>query len=308
MILHALFFTGLVFLFAGGTGPEASRSVGDLWNMGHVALFILFVIILYTDWKSFKDRPLPAQWALALILSAALAFSTELIQTLVERNFDLMDILRDLAGSVIGMMILGGIALADRKAEKYIRISVIGALLVITSFPLVLSLADEYTASRQFPLLAGFETPLEIERWWADGEIEVTRDVQRSGRFSLRVQYTRKKYSRLTMTYSLGDWSDYGALEFSFFNPDSTALEMICRIHDDEHRDHDNAYSDRFHRKLVLGPGWNRFVIPMADIRNAPSSRKMNLDRLEAISFFTVSLPEPRIVYLDDLLLSKKSD
>lgn len=306
VILHILFIVGLVLLFAGGADYDAPRSFGKLWNLGHVVLFILFVLVLYTDWKKLDDRSLTLQWVMVASLSGALALSTELAQTLVERDFDLFDIFRDMVGCVIGMMILGKTGISGRKAERYVRIVIVAVLVVITSFPLFLSLADELIAARQFPVLGSFETPLEIGRWWADGEISISKDIHLSGHSSLKTEYTTKKYSRLTMDYSLGDWDGYDSFHFSFFNPDTSDLKIICRIHDSRHKDHDSAYSDRFHETFILKSGWNSIEIPIEDIRSAPATRKMELSELEAVSFFVVSLPENRIVYLDEVYLSRK--
>lgn len=303
--LHVLFVTGLVFMFVGGDGHNAPRSVTEALNLGHVVLFILFVSILYTDWKGFEERPLILQWVLVVSLSAVLSFSTEAIQSLVGRHFDYMDIFKDLSGCVIGMLLLAKTGISNKSSANYVRIVVIVVLLVITSVPLFTSLADEYIAAGQFPVLASFETPLEINRWIADGEISISDKVKHSGDSSLKAKFTTRKYSRVIMMYSLGNWEGYHNLEFSFFNPDTSDLRIICRIHDDEHKKHDNAYSDRFHRSFILKKGWSTFSIPMDDIRNAPSTRKMNLNEIEAISFFSVSLPEVRTAYLDDISLSK---
>ncbi len=307
IILHILFITGIVFLFVGGPGHNASRSMGNLWNMGHIALFVLFVFILYADWRDFGERPIGLQWVLVVSLGGVLALSTELIQSLAGRHFDYMDIYRDLSGCIIGMILLSRTGVYHRGRENFLRAAVIVFLLLIASVPLFISLADEYIASRQFPLLSGFETPLEIKRWRADGEISISEQFHHSGDFSLRARFTTRKYSRVTMKYSLGKWEGYQQFEFSIFNPDTTVLKAYCRIHDEEHRKHDNAYTDRFHRSFILENGWNTISIPIDDIRNAPSSREMDLTRIEGITFFTVSLPSPRTVYLDDILLTRSN-
>jgi hypothetical protein len=307
-ILHVLFVTGLIFMFVGGDGHNAPRSVTEALNLGHVVLFILFVSILYTDWKGLGERPLVLQWVLVVSLSAVLSLLTESIQSLVGRHFDYMDIFKDLSGCVVGMLLLAKTGISTERSENFVRIFIVVILLAITSVPLFTSLADEYIAAGQFPVLASFETPLELHRWFADGEISIAHKAQHSGDSSLMAKFTTRKYSRVMMIYSLGKWEGYHNLEFSFFNPDTSDLRIICRIHDNEHKKHHNAYSDRFHRSFILKKGWNTFNISMDDIRDAPSTRKMNLNEIEAISFFSVSLQEPRIVYLDDILLSKKQN
>ncbi|MCD6378958.1 hypothetical protein J7M07_00755 [bacterium] len=207
---------------------------------------------------------------------------------------------------MIGMLLLGKVDANNKKTENSIKISVIAILVIITSYQFFLSLTDEYIAARQFPVLASFETPFEINRWRTDGEISISNKVWENGNSSLKIEFTTKMYSPVTMRYSLGKWGEYDSLKLSFFNPDTADLKIECRIHDNEHRKHNNAYSDRFNRSFVLENGWNTFAISLNDLRNAPSTRKMNLNRIKQISFFSMSLPAARTAYLDDILLVKK--
>jgi hypothetical protein len=202
--LHVLFITGLIFLFVGGPGYNPTRSIGNGWNLGHVFLFILFIFILYKDWKGFAYKSLVSQWVLVISFSALFAITTETIQSFVNRQFDYLDIFRDLAGCVIGMLLLGKISINNKKAGNLIKIFVIAILVIITSYQFLLSLADEYIATKQFPVLANFETPLEINRWRADGEISISKKVRKSGNSSLKIGFTTKMYSPVSIRYSLG--------------------------------------------------------------------------------------------------------
>lgn len=300
--LHALFITGLVFLFVGGPGHNIPRYVGAGWNLGHVALFILFIFILNRDWKGFSAKPLKLQWVLVISVSALFALTTELMQSYVGRQFDVFDIFRDLAGCVIGMLLLGKLSDNYKRRGNAVRVSVIVSLLIITSYQLAISLTDEYIAAKQFPVLAGFETPFEINRWRADGAISISNDISKSGNSSLKAVFTTKAYSNVTIKYSLGKWEKYKSLKFSIFNPDSAALKIECRIND---RKHNNRYKDRLNRNYLLKRGWNTLTISLDDLRNAPSGRKMDLNSISSISFFTMSLPAPRTVYFDDIYLVK---
>ena len=303
--LHTFFIAGLILLVVGGPGSNVTRSIRDGWNLGHVPLFILFTFVLYQDWKGFKDKTLISQWVLVISFSVLLAVTTEVIQLFAGRQFDLLDIFRDLSGSVIGMLLLGKEGIDSRKTGNALKNIAITILVIITSYMFFLSLADEYIAARQFPVLASFETPLEINRWQADGKICISDNVRRSGNSSLKIEFTTKRYSAVTIRYSLGKWEECDSLRFSFFNPDTVNFKVSCRIHDNEHKEHNNAYSDRFNCYYVLENGWNIFAISLNDLRNAPSTREMNLNEIEQISFFSTSLPAARVVYLDDIVLFK---
>ncbi len=305
LILHILFFAGLAFLFVGGPGNNASRSFLDLWNLGHPLLFILFVFILYSDWKDFGEKSRLKQWMVAMFLGGALGLATETVQSMVGRQFDHLDIIRDLAGCATGLLILSGSDRKMLKTEKLARAAGISIITIALMVPLFFSLSDELIARKQFPLLSGFETPLEVDRWRADGPISISDNVFRGGKASLMAGLTTARYSRVTMRYSLGEWEGYDYLGFSIYNPDSSGLKLICRIHDREHEKRGNEYTDRFHRTLMLENGWNDLSIPVEDIRTAPSEREMNLNELVQITFFSVSLPGPRTVYIDNVMLHR---
>lgn len=308
IILHIFFAGALIFLVIDGPGYNASRSIRTGWDLGHAVLFILFTYILYRDWKKFRDKALILQWVLVLSFTALLAVATEGIQYYAGRQFDLFDILRDLSGSVIGMLLLGNVGVGGKKAGSLTRVLLIIILAGITTRSFLLSIADEYIAARQFPVLANFETPFEIGRWRADGEISISSNISRSADSSLKIEFTKKMFSPVTMKYSLGNWEGCDTLKFSFCNPDTADLEVVCRVHDKEHIKHGNAYLDRFNRSFILKEGWNTFAVPVSELQNAPSTREMNLNRIEEISFFSISLPAPRTAYLDDLLLIKRTN
>jgi len=302
-ILHILFAAGLILMFTGGPGQSVTRSFRDLWNLGHVVLFFLFVFILRSDWEGFSVRGPAMQWLLALSAAAVLGLATEVLQSFTGRQFDYVDILRDLAGCSVGMLCMNNLDSRRRTGTDRLRYAAVFIILLIVLLPLLFSLADEFIANGQFPVLAGFETPLEINRWRADGQISISNDICREGESSLRAEFTTRRYSRVTMRYSLGEWKGYDYLDFSVFNPDPEDLKLICRIHDEEHHEHGNAYADRFHRQLNLEQGWNSFRIPLNDIRDAPSDREMDLSSIEQLSFFSVSLADRRFVYIDNVRL-----
>jgi hypothetical protein len=303
--LHLLFFTGLVLLFLGGPGDNPARSLRELWNLGHLFLFVIFVFILYSDWNRFAEKPAAAQFIIAVASGVILGFGTELIQSFVGREFDKIDILRDLAGCATGVLIISGLRSRSNRACRIFCTVSASAIIIAASVPLMLAAADELIAAGQFPKLSGFETPLEIRRWRADGDISVSEEFKKEGSRSLKAQFTPRKYSRVTMRYSLGEWEGYDYIQFCAFNPDSSVLDIIFRIHDSEHQRRDSPYRDRFHRKLEIMPGWNTVRVGMDEIESAPADRDMDLNSIEQITFFTVSLPNSRIIYFDDISLGR---
>jgi len=63
--------------------------------------------------------------------------------------------------------------------------------------------------------------------------------------------------------------------------------------------------NDRFNRSYPLIQGWNRIAIDVKDISTAPQTRPMNLSQIQGIRIFAVQLPQPRVIYLECIRLSK---
>ncbi|OEY67873.1 hypothetical protein BG841_01995 [Marinobacter sp. X15-166B] len=155
----------------------------------------------------------------------------------------------------------------------------------------------------QLPLLYDFAQP-DPQRFW-DGQVQ--RSTRYSGlsdrEFSLRVELDTERYSGASLDNLASDWRDYRHLVLILYNPDQDPLAMTLRINDRAHDRGNNAYEDRFHTRLVVAPGLNRFAVPLTDVQQAPAGRAMAMDAIRRLLLFTSRQPAPRTVYLLDLRL-----
>jgi hypothetical protein len=96
-------------------------------------------------------------------------------------------------------------------------------------------------------------------------------------------------------------------LEFSVYNPSSEPIEITCRVHDRQHTrgPEPELYTDRFNRSYLSSKGWDSVTIDLEKIVHAPKNRQMDIGQIQGIGIFTVQLPQPRVIYLDDIRLSK---
>lgn len=94
-------------------------------------------------------------------------------------------------------------------------------------------------------------------------------------------------------------------LKFRVYNPISEPLEITCRVHDWQHIRGPELYSDRFNQAYQLNQGWNSIKIDFKELSNAPESRRMDISQIQGVGIFSVQLPQPRIIYLDYIRLSK---
>ena len=93
-------------------------------------------------------------------------------------------------------------------------------------------------------------------------------------------------------------------MKISIYNPDTNPLQIIFRIHDLQHIDGYEEYEDRYNRSFLLISGWNKIEIDLAEVEKSPSSRNMDMSRIRGVGLFVVSLPAPRILYLDEVRLT----
>jgi hypothetical protein len=98
------------------------------------------------------------------------------------------------------------------------------------------------------------------------------------------------------------DWSGYDRLSFTVYSEMKEPVSLFVRI-DDAHQN--NRYTDRFNRRLGIRPGLNALSIPLAEVRDSPRGRKMQLTRIRRVAFFAVQPPAPFALYFDSLKLER---
>lgn len=291
----------LLLLFWGGPGSFSARSLAHAWNLGHVACFSFWVYGLSTlAW--FRRAGLARQFLITVVFAVAVGGAIEVLQGYTHSDFDLFDVGRDLCG---GLVVLSWVALRQGIVAGRLGLRAFGVLLLtICVLPLAGALLDETLALWQFPLLADFESPLELPRWTGDAGFSLDAGHAASGRRSLKISLSTERYSGIALHYFPGNWQGFSALNFSVFNPSEQALTLTCRIHDQLHEEKRvQEFSDRFNRALVIAPGWNAISIPLREVAAAPKDRTLDLSRLRLVGIFSAQLPEPREIYLDSVRL-----
>lgn len=113
------------------------------------------------------------------------------------------------------------------------------------------------------------------------------------------------RYSGFNLKYFKGDWSAFKTFNCAVFNPNRKPVKLSLRIHDLLHEQGTMEYSDRFNTAFRLIPGWNRLQVSLADVRNAPRSREMDMRAIKGVGFFVAHERKPLTLYLDTLKLEK---
>lgn len=274
---------------------ESGSAVYQLYGFAHLAFFMLMALGL-SRLPDLAQRPFIQQFF--LIMSAVLLVGgiIEVIQPYFGRTASWRDLGIDLLGGLLGIMFLAPARRCLRQGHLACGQIAVAGIAVIVFYGTIVTLWDMRQASRQFPVLGDFEARLETRRW-SSGEID--KGIARHGERSLRVSLGTRKYEGTTLKRSFGDWRGYSTFAFSIYNPDPDDLPITVSIRDEEHFRRGGEYNDRFNRVFTIEAGWNDVYIPIADIENAPSARKLELDHLSEVVIFTVDPPAPRVMYLD---------
>ncbi len=301
--------TAAPFFFFGGPSYHSLRSLKTGWDLGHIFFFSIFSILLFRFLKG-KAKGKSCLWRCAAIFLVVLVVGiiVEFVQLYLNgRQPDVYDILRNQVGCLAGCAFLLFTTTPKRK-EWWRRgafyFFVTGCIMAAT-WPFVSSLVDESIARKRFPVLADFETPFEKSRWVNPDQLTLQGDIVRSGESSARIQLTTATYSGVRLFYFPGDWAGYKTLHFSIYNPDEKTLELHFRIHDEEHSQHGMVFQDRYHASFLLKHGWSDLQVGLDEVKLAPVSRSMDMGRVESLGLFVVRQSKPRIMYLDNLYLSK---
>ena len=302
LLLVVMLLAGFPFFFLGGPGYHGSRSFVALWDLGHILFFSLFslLVIVSARKKGFYTSSLRF-FGLLFGSVFLIGITVELMQGFLEnRNVSGKDLYFNQLGCLLAFSITG--LRIGKMRQTMVRACVL-LLIILAVRPLGQVLYDERVAVKQFPVLSDFETGFEQTRWRDIRQIERQAEVVRSGGYGLRIRLSTATYSGVNLFYFPGDWHGYKTINFSVYNPDDQELALHVRIHDRHHKQHKMKFSDRFHKRFVVFPGWNDLTVCLQTVRDAPLDRQMDMADIENFGIFVIRQPRARIIYLDSVYL-----
>lgn len=308
LILYSALALALIissfYLFYGGPAPHAARSGKALWNLGHIAYFAVFVLLLGRV-RFIAALSVEMRWLVLLLTTLIIGILIEVLQYGGARTPDIHDVVRDLTGCFL--VLAFKYPWTQRLGQYWTNLIRAIAVIVLAVFvaPLSVALTDELIARAQFPVLASFETPFEAGRW--DGRVskEIVRLEPDSDNRQMEVVFKTTRYSLVGMKHMPPNWQGYDSVNLRLYYPDDDLLEITVRIHDLEHETGPYQYQhhDRYHGKFRLVKGWNEIEILFDDIVSAITTRKINLAQVRYIGLFTISLQKQKTVYIDKVWL-----
>lgn len=301
-LLLVLVLIGTPFFFLGGPGYHGSRSFQAAWDLGHIFYFLLL------SWGLYRLLVVRVAWSpgrLTVVIFIAvfvIGLTVEILQMLIGgRSPDPLDVLRDLEGCLLASAFCIRPPLPGGKGLWLFR-GLVLLLLALAAWPLTRALIDERLAASQFPVLADFETPFELDRWVNPQQLHLETDRVRHGTRAVRVQLSTARYSGISLFHFPGDWRGYSTLRFSVYSPQANGLILNSRIHDRHHKMQE--FSDRFNQQFTLQQGWNDLAISLDTVRDAPRDRPMDMARIEGFGLFVIQQARPMEIWLDTIYLA----
>lgn len=298
---------GLVFPF-----PLHGRLWSHLFDLAHAPTFFVTFLCL-TAFFDPSAVGLPDSYPTLLRMSMVRALvlavllnvvgtAGEFLQQFAGRNPAWGDVAANSTGLAAGLFWVLGHS-ANRSRVRWIS----GAVLVLGAVSIgpIIGAWDSICHMQSFPVIASFERSRELSMWKTrHASIQSTSDWATDGSRSAMVTLQPGRYPGISLTWLPGDWSGFKTLSFDLRNADTKPLPLALKLNDREHADRDFAHSDRFHRPFTVLAGTTQNIsISIAEIREAPDTRRMELDQMDLFELFAVDLGAPVTFYVDNIRL-----
>ena len=225
----------------------------------------------------------------------------EVLQQFVGRATSLSDMLANGCGLLASLCWCVG-RLVNSQSKKLIASIMTAALLLIPSWSPGFELRECVLQRNEFPLLASFERPRELNAWFAhEATIEQSTTWYCDGSASMQVNgLAGTKHPGANFQGLISDWHEFTALELDVFNPGDKPLSLRFSIFDSHH--HASGYdpAERFGQTAELPAGEASHIrIDLADVRNAPADRVMDMSHIQSLNLFVVR-PDADFAFLVD--------
>lgn len=275
--------------------PDETLFWTAVFNAGHAPLFGLFALValgllsLVTGWSGDK------RWWLYLIafgVAVLVGTITELIQFFGLRDADVMDSLRDLAGSFAFLVFYStldgklGAEPAGRMWSMAATRRVLAVMVMAVSFlPVATSIAAYQARNAYFPVLSDYGSYLGGLFLDADGaDVEYISfpglwEGEKPGLVA-HVTFYRWRYPRLTIKEPYPDWSGHDNLVFTVFSEVEDPVRLDLYVEDSSF---DRTREYRFRRALEISPGVNRVTVPVAVMEDGGAGKGLDLTDIREI-------------------------
>ncbi len=290
-------------LFLIPASDHTDRLLGEITNLGHIAAFLIIWTFVFNLFPRFRQMSVLQVFVVVIVTTLVVGELIEIVQGWIGRDDEWQDVWDSGVGALLAIAFCSTQVRGLARRARGIWRAVALITLVIVPWSIWSSLADEMVLRWQFPVLCDFSTPVELSRWNANkAGIQLQKNNKTGGSY-LAVEFRPATYSTISLIYFYPDWHSYGHIVFDLTNPDHSDLHIILRMHDDLHKRHRYALNDRYNHMFILKPGRQQISIPLKDVKNAPATRKMDLQHMEDISIFTMQARSNHQLYVNRVYL-----
>lgn len=292
--------TLLSLFFVPGWGRAAGRIASYSRDLAHFPLFALIAAALLYIWP--HHRTAVAKAGVVSGAAVSLALLIEIFQPLAGRSAALGDILLGSAGTFSVVAVYLGLRSASDRARRWLVATAV-LLLVASVLPMLLIMADRWTARRSFPLIDSFERQAEIGRWAAEGcALAQVEEHATLGRFAMRMEVvpSDERYPSVFMADGDMDWRGFKRLTFDVYLEGEGSRVLWVRADD-----RDNPpYHERSQVAVEIKPGANRIAIDVPAFARTPGGGLLDLGRIVTFGIFLDGARVGDVLYVDHIKLS----
>ena len=273
----------------------------EVFNSGHVILFLFISFVLYFQLSAtlrFSNSAII--YLIVLVTGLLLGVTIELLQGLLQREASVDDLYRNFFGIIsgLGMVSLRHQTLLPNKI--LMLIFSLGFLLLGTCS--LFQISGHYIQrANAFPVILDFN-----EGWFNSfvrfnrAEMEVYSGKADDNHRLFRIRFDAGRYPGVAIIEPVPDWSAYSNLRFKVVSGHDKNMDLFVRIHD---RKHDHNYQDRFNQKLIIHPGLNEVVIPLAQIEKGPLNRDLDLANIAGLIIFMSKVEKSQLLEISNIYL-----
>lgn len=312
--------TGLVFLLAviGLVMPvpfqgRVAVATGDLAHaplFGGIALILLWLLERFRPVAALPFREWVGRSVLVFLILFAFGAGMELVQNVMGRHAAFHDAVANGLGILAAILCFWAWQLSRRKTKsRWIPRSMFlaaGFLLAIAWWTPAAILWDVAKVRRDFPMLASFESEIELQRFFfRDCRPRLTRRDATDQRYAMEITFAPTSYPAATLFEMQPDWSGAEKLELDVVLDESysgESVEFMVKVVDSHHSD---DHADTFRQSFRLKRGIPTHIeIDREDLVSGPDTRPLDLSSIRYVDLLVLMPGENTKIRVDSLRLT----
>lgn len=295
--------------------PFKGRATVALGDLVHAPLFgglALAVLLIWNHVRPLAKNSIPMLRRCVLVgfLMFGFGLTIEFVQSAFGRTGNLGDAVNNGLGITAALICYWAWNLQRRQRTRWMPRAMFvtaGMLMSIAWWIPVTLLHDTRAVYANFPMLADFETRIQLSRFYfRECRGNLSRQDTTDGGYSMEVNYEATPYPAATLIELQGDWSSMKTLEVDATLDESypdADVRFMLKVIDELHA---TPHTDTFRREWKLERGkTTRISVTREDILAGPDDRETDLTRVQYVDLMLLEPVEPTKVRFDALHLTQ---